>query len=351
MRARARPAVRILRDPSCAAPAYRQAARRDERRAGEAVEGDRRARRRKRRARPAAAHARRGADARARARMRGGAVLAVDRHRRQPPVDARAARRRGARRRRVRAARSGRVDRRAAWRPLHRAHRRRRAGRDRRHLRDQQRGARRTGARAPHAGPRSALGAAALFRARQLFQPVGPCAVLAPDLSDARSRGARRAPDARSWRAGALRPGRRVVRFAALRSRSGARGRVLHVDPRVLAGLARRCAAAGVRGHPAEARGARRAAGRLHRAGGRAARRARAREPVRHRVAGAHRVARARAAGGRHGVARMMRGPRPCGPAARNPCEIPYLRHFGAHIYSLGRYSVERPSPERLSNQ
>ena len=64
VRARARPAVRILRDPSRAAPARRQAARRHERRAGEAVEGDRRTRDRKRRARPDAAHARRGADAR-----------------------------------------------------------------------------------------------------------------------------------------------------------------------------------------------------------------------------------------------------------------------------------------------
>ncbi|GAU00165.1 hypothetical protein BSLA_01f0695 [Burkholderia stabilis] len=31
------------------------------------------------------------------------------------------------------------------------------------------------------------------------------------------------------------------------------------------------------------------------------------------------------------------------------PCGIPYLRHFGAHIYSLGGYSVERLSPEQLS--
>ncbi|CAD9218659.1 conserved hypothetical protein [Burkholderia cenocepacia] len=351
MRARARPAVRILRHASRAAPAHGQAAGRDERRATEAVEGDRRACGRERRARPAAAHARRGADTRARARMRGGAVLAVDRYRRQPPADARAARRCRTRRRRVRAAISGRIDRCAGRRALHRAHRRRRADRDRRRVRDQQRGARRAGACAPHPRARSALGAAALSRTRQLFQPVGPCAVLAPDLPDARARGARRAPDVRSRRAGALRPGRRVVRFAALRSRSGARGCVLHVDPRVLAGPARRCAAAGVCGHPAEARGARRAAGRLHRAGRRAAWRARAREPVRHRVAGAHRVARARAAGRRHGVARLTHGPPPCGPAARNPCGIPYLRHFGAHIYSLGSYSVDRPSPERLSNR
>lgn len=171
MRARARSPVSILRDASRAAPARGQAAGRDERRAGEAAEGDRGPRGGKRRARPVAAHARRSADARTGARMRGSAVLARDRHRRQPSADARAARRRAARRRDVRVAIAGRVDRRVARRALRRAHRRHRADRNRGRVRRQQRGARRAGARAPHARARPALGAAALPRARPLLQP------------------------------------------------------------------------------------------------------------------------------------------------------------------------------------
>ena len=136
-RARARPAVRILRDPSRAAPAR-----------GKLLVATSAAQVKQLRAIAARATengvldlmplTRAEAQTLGRARMRRGAVLALHRHRRQPPADARAARRRGARRRRVRAEIPGRIDRRAARRPLRRAHGRRRADRDRGRLRDQQ---------------------------------------------------------------------------------------------------------------------------------------------------------------------------------------------------------------------
>ncbi|CAN0624050.1 protein of unknown function [Burkholderia multivorans] len=251
--------------------------------------------------------------------MRRGAVLAEHGHHRQPPVDARAAGRRRARRRDVRVEIAGRVDRGGRLRALRRAYRRRCADRDRGEVRDQQRGPRRAGARAPHARARSALGAAAVSGARQLFQPVRALAVQASGLPDARPRRARRTPDARPRRPGTLRPGRRMDRHAELRRRSGPRARVLRIDPRILARPAGRRAAARVRGHPAEARRARRAGRRLRRAGCGAAWRARAGEPVRHRVAGADRVARARAARRRDGLAQLTAA----APAAA--CDIPRL--------------------------
>ena len=108
--------------------------------------------------------------------------------------------------------------------------RRRRDDRGRR--RGQCRRARRADARTRHRRLPAGAGAAALSRQGQLFRLRRPAGVLAPDLSGADPRWARRARDARSRRAHAVRARCRVDRGGELRRRPAARAGVLRQHPR-----------------------------------------------------------------------------------------------------------------------
>ena len=220
-------------------------------------------------------------------RMPGRAALAEHRHRRQPRADAEPAGRPGERRRhrgaevarsqaRVRAADGGIVlD---------------GAGRHRAALRDAWSTppacARRRWRGASRACPRR--GAASVLRQGQLLHPGRARAVQPADLPGARSRRPRRAPDARPRRPGQVRPRRAVGRLARRPGgRPGARRCLLCRGAQV---LARRCPTArcmpGYAGIRPKISGPGRAGARFRDPGAGDARRARAGQPVRHRVAG-----------------------------------------------------------------
>ena len=131
----------------------------------------------------------------------------------------------------------------------------------------------------------------------QLLRAGRAPALRPPDLSGARARRPGRAPDARPGRPRPLRPGHRMDRRARLRPRPEPRARLLRRDPPLLAGAARRGAAARLCRHPPQAPPRRRPGHRLRDRGPGDARGGGPRQPLRHREPRADRLARHRRGG------------------------------------------------------
>jgi L-2-hydroxyglutarate oxidase LhgO len=108
------------------------------------------------------------------------------------------------------------------------------------------------GAQPPHRGLSAGAGAAARARPRQLFRLRGTTGVFPPDLSGAAYRRRARHPcHPRLGRSNAFRARRGMGRGGELRRQCGSRSVILRRDSALLAGVARRHAAAGLRRYPA----------------------------------------------------------------------------------------------------
>ena len=229
--------------------------------------------------------------ARARARLRGGAALALHRHHRFARPDAVVAGRSRIQRRGDRLPEP--IARRPGRGPRLRARGRRRG---RPHptqipCAGQRGGARRPGRGQRHSRPARGACPAPLPGQGELLQRLGPGPLQAPHLPGAGERQPRPPLQRRPRRAGQVRTRPGMGRGDRLPGRGGAGRALLRRDSALLPGLGRGRAAARLRRRAAQAAGPRRGARRLPDPGPGRARHPRARQPVRHRIAGPHRGA------------------------------------------------------------